>query len=354
MGDERAELFGFFGPPPRTGERFRNFAGRLRRLKDRLTFSVILSLAAHAVLIGSMTVFRGAEPARESGVSFAEFKKSLRDAGAAFQDPEILASLLAEVTEEDYFEAYEKDFRFDERLTESERTSATRLFLSEALSRFKRRTGARSALDVPLSDFFGGPEEESEVELEEGARLFRMKDALLGTTRFYRLSRDKRARIDALKAGGPAAPSSEEDVRIQDGRNLPRFPGEYLYRACPYERMLAVGSRHFYAVRGFPEVGDTELEPESEDSPARPKNQGAAFVSRPGRRSAGFSGDLYAEFESRIFAVSGGPASLESLGRRPRPDPRRADDASGRSPGRSLRAGLPAAFSIPTIPIWPA
>ena len=183
----------------------------------------------------------------------------------------ILASLLAEVTEEDYFDAYEKDFRFDERLTESERTSATKVFLSEALSRFKKRRGGRSALDAPLSDFFGGLEEESELELEEGAGLFPMKDALLGKTRFYRLSRDKRARIEAFKAGDPAAPSSEDAVWIQDGRNLLKVPGEYLYRACPYERMLAVGSRQFYAVRGFPEVGDTELEPESGDSPAMPK-----------------------------------------------------------------------------------
>ncbi len=266
MGDEQAELFGFFGPPSRTGERIRNIAGRLWRLKDRLTFSVLLSLAAHAVLIGSMTVFRGAEAARESGVSFSEFRKALRDLEATFPDPEKLASLLAEVTEEDYFEAYEKDLLLDDRLTESERASATKVFLSEALSRFKRRTGGRSALDASLGDFFGSPGAGPEVELEQGARLFRMRDALLGTTRFFRLSKDMRAQIEALKVGGGDETSSADHVWIRAGKKGLEVPQEYIYRESPYEQMLAVGSRHFYAVRGFPEVGDPKSEAESGDS----------------------------------------------------------------------------------------
>lgn len=265
MGDERAELFGFFGPPSSTGERIRNIAGRLRRLKDRLTFSVLLSLAAHAVLIGAMTVFRGDEAVRESGARFSEFRKALGDLEATFPDPENLAALLAEVTEEDYFEAFEKDLLLDDRLTGSERISATKVFLSEALSRFRKRAGGRSALDASLNDFFGSPGEGPEVELDQGARLFRMRDALLGTTRFFRLSRENRVQIEAFTAGGEGSPSSTENFRVQTGRNLSKVPLEYFFRGCPYERMLAVGSRHFYAVRGFPEVGAPKPEAESGD-----------------------------------------------------------------------------------------
>lgn len=268
MGDEQAELFGFFGPPSRTGERIRDITGRLRRLKDHLTFSVLLSLAAHAALIGSVTVFRGADAAPASGVSFPEFRKALRDLEATFPDPEKLASLLAEATEEDYFEAYEKDLLLDDRLTESERASATKVFLSEALSRFKKRTGGRSARDASLGDFFGSPGAEPEVELEQGARLFRMRDALLGTTRFFRLSREKRVRIEALTAGGDGSFSAAEDGWVQTGGFLSRVPREYFFRDCPYKRMLAVGSRHFYAVRGFPKVGDPKSEAESGDPSA--------------------------------------------------------------------------------------
>ena len=194
----------------------------------------------------------------------------------------------------------EKDFRFDERLTESERASATRLFLSEALSRFKRRTGARSALDAPLSDFFGGLEEESEVELEEGARLFPMKDALLPTTRSHRLSRDKRARIEAFKAGDPAAPSSEDAVWIQDGRNLLKVPGEYLYRACPVRADARRRVPAFLRCPGIPGSGGYGIGAGEWRFSCHAKNQGAAFVPRPGRRPACFSGDLYAS-SSLVF-----------------------------------------------------
>jgi len=258
MGEERAELFGFFGPPSRTGSRVRKVAGWLRRLKDRLAFSVLLSLAAHALLLGSVTIFRGADAAQGNGVSFSEFRRTLRDLETTFPDPEKLASLLAEVTEEDYFEAYKKDFLLDDRLTGSERASATKLFLSEALSRFKKRTGERSALDVPLSDLFGSPGAGPEVELEEGAWLFRMRDALLGTNRFFRLTRQKRAEIESLMTGVPEETSAMDHVWIQAGRNLDQVPRDYFYRDCPYDRMLAVGSRHFYIVRGFPEAGKTE------------------------------------------------------------------------------------------------
>jgi hypothetical protein len=311
MAAEPPALFDFIGAPSAHKDWHRAALRWLARKRRHFSFFVFLSLIAHLALFG-MVILLGpqaktpASPVAVRARDFQAFKDALEEYASDGQTPERLANALMALTEKEVEEAFRQAPVLDYRLADREKAGMYKMMLAQAVSEFTEGQGeGPSALDLPLSHYFGGLREMPIEVPGEEYRLVRIEDPLAESARLYRLSKEKAEAIESLgrKGGESGSRAAEVNLVNVDGRLL-AVPGEYFYRESPYLQIAAAGSSLFYVIKGFPELpaakagnGQSRAESEStrEDRPAEapPEPPAPAFAvvlmpkrSTPGRMSA--------------------------------------------------------------------
>ncbi|HSA96704.1 MAG TPA: hypothetical protein VLJ16_11680 [Acidobacteriota bacterium] len=310
MAAEPPVLFDFIGPPPIHGDRLQAAIGWLARKRRHFSFFVFLSLMAHLAVFGMVILLRPqaktpASPVAVRARDFQAFKDALEEYASDGQTPERLANALMALTENEVEEAFRQAPVLDYRLTDREKAGLYKTMLGQAMSEFMEGRGeGPSALDLPLSRYFGGLREMPIEVPGEEYRLVRIEDPLEESARLYRLSKERAEAIESLGRPGDEAGSRAAEVNLVnvEGRLL-TVPGEYFYRESPYLQIAAAGSSLFYVIKGFPELsaakagngpGPAESESAREDRPAaaptRPASPAFAVILMPkGATSGGIS-----------------------------------------------------------------
>ena len=254
------ELFDFLNIPP-AHERWGRAGFRwLIRKRRHFSFFVFLSLAAHLALFGMVIILapKGKAPSSESveqARDFQMFRDSLQEYSVSGYTPERLANALAALTEEEIKVGFAKAPKLDDRLTGLERGGLYKMMIAQAIADFKEGAGERSALDLPLSQFFKDLREMPLVDPSGDYSFVKIDNVLDESARLFRLSKEKAQALESLSllSNGPKDPSGEVKLLDAEGRIL-SIPGEYFYRDSPYLQLVAMGAKLFYAVKGFPKL----------------------------------------------------------------------------------------------------
>jgi hypothetical protein len=258
-------LFDFIGMPSPLRRHARSLLSWLAQRMERFSFFVILSFLAHIALFSFIVVLTPAtggvppSPAASQGRDFEIFRRSIREFADRHLDSEKLARILTTATDEDIYEAFVKAPKLDARLTDRERDSVYRMMVSEALADSKERSGERSALDVPLSEYFRGLREMPQADPEGDFALIPINSALSEESRLFKLSDEKAQDLKNLSFASRAAQNRSGDLTVQtiEGR-ISGVPREYFFRFSPYQSLLAIGAQLFYVIKGFPDIGQGE------------------------------------------------------------------------------------------------
>jgi hypothetical protein len=260
------DLFDFMGPPPAQQRWLRTGLGWLARKRRRFSFFVSLSLIAHLALFGMVIVLgpqtkAPSSPATVRAQDFKAFQESLRQVAADGQTPDRLANALMGLSEEDIAEAFLKAPVLDYRLTDREKAGLYKTMLGEAMAEFREGAGeGPSALDRPLSRYFGNLRELPVKDAGEDYSLVRIDNPLEDSARLYKLSKETDRALESLSLQGGQAGDLSAEVRLlnKEGRLL-NVPGEYFHRDSPYREIAAAGARLFYVVKGFPDIPSSGL-----------------------------------------------------------------------------------------------
>jgi hypothetical protein len=255
------DLFDFMGPPPAQRRWLRASLGWLARRRRHFSFFVFLSLLAHLALLGMVIVLgpqtkAASSPATVRARDFKTFQESLRQVAADGQTPDRLANALMGLSEKDIKEAFLQAPVLDYRLTDREKAGLYKTMLGEAMAEFREGAGeGPSALDRPLSRYFGGLRELPLKDAGEDYTLVRIDDPVEDSARLYKLSKETDRALESLSLQGEEAGDLSAEVRLfsEEGRIL-NVPGEYFYRDSPYREIAAAGAGLFYVVKGFPDI----------------------------------------------------------------------------------------------------
>ena len=259
---ERApdDLFGFMARQSRGKAVLSAFRLRLQRGRDRLIPYVILSLAAHVMVIGLLAIARGTNAGFPSAMPTETSQKAVRQALETLRldarESQVLSEVLAGLDEDAYGYIVEHAPELDPRLSERERTEIFRSLMKESLGRLKERRVGLSALDFPSWGLLPGADIRGPIRTAEGDLLYPLSAAPDGRPTLYRLRSAAAQRLDLLRSTGDQKRGTQEsrggkvEVRAESG--FARVPDEYYFRECPYKRLIALGGSVFYAVSGFP------------------------------------------------------------------------------------------------------
>jgi hypothetical protein len=313
MPNAPAALFDFFDRPPAYKLAARRIADFLRRNAGRFSFAVIISAAAHIAFCGVVLISSAVKSKTLASLAPSDdlqaFRQALRELSASPGSPAEMAKILSTITEGDFNDALRETPELDSRLTTQEKAKIFKAVVSEALTKLGERKGERSALDVPLSDLLGGLRDGQKTESVAGFKLFRFDDSAGAGSQLYRLTQEKEEMLASLTARkGEAVAWTVISGRVillhQKGTDI--IPEEYFFRTPPYEAMLAVGSKLFYIVRGFPQLEPAEKE--KAQSPAA-----SASVLTVSQESEGSAGRRSPPGYLTIFFPRSSPASAISL-----------------------------------------
>ena len=283
-------LFDFIGAPL-THKDWRRAAIRwLARKRRHFSFFVMLSLIAHLALFSMVLLLGPQSKAPASAVAvrardFQAFKDSLQEYASDAQTPERLANALMALTASDIEEAFRQAPVLDYRLTDREKAGLYKTMLGEAMAEFTEGTGeGASALDLPLSHYFGSLREMPVRDPGEEYTLVRVDNAVDESARLYKLSKEKADAIETLSLPGGEAKGRAAEVNLVNGEG--RFltvPGEYFYRESPYLEIVAAGAGLFYVIKGFPELptGGTGNGRDRAGSESAPEDRPAEIAAEP-------------------------------------------------------------------------
>ncbi|MBE3041832.1 hypothetical protein IMZ48_04475 [Candidatus Bathyarchaeota archaeon] len=258
------ELFDFLSISP--AHKRRGLAGFrwLIRKRRHFSFFVFLSLIAHLALFGIVIILapEGKGPPSPSAVQardFQMFRESLQEYAVDGYTPQRLANALAALTEKDIQEAFVKAPELDDRLTEREKAGLYKRMIAEAMADFKEGAGERSALDLPLSQYFKSLREMPLADPSEDFSLVQINNALDESARLFRLSKEKAQTLESLSLLTKEPKDRPREVKLQDDEGyILSVPGEYFYRDSPYLQIVAVGAKLFYVIKGFAELPAAE------------------------------------------------------------------------------------------------
>jgi hypothetical protein len=268
-------LFDFIGFPSSHKRTLGALLAWLAQKKERFSFFVILSFLAHVALFSFIVVFGPSHPAPSSPAMsqarhFEAFRKALRTFAERRVDTDRLAGILARATDQDIYDAFTNTPKLDDRLNPQERDAVYKMMVSAALADFKERTGDRSALDVPLSEYFKDLRELPRVDPSEDFSIVPAGGSSTEPPRLYKLSKAKSRELQTLTVVSGWARNRSGAVAVQDRDGRVSYVSrEYFYRDSPYQQILAMGAKLFYIVRGFP-----ELTPAVTQTKAGPVNKG--------------------------------------------------------------------------------
>jgi hypothetical protein len=190
------ELFDFLNIPPAHKRRDPTGFMWLIRKKRHFSFFVFLSLVAHLALFGMVIILapEGKGPSSPSAVQardFHVFRESLQEFAVDGYTPKRLANALTALTEKDIHEAFIKAPKLDDRLNEREKAGLYKRMIAEAMADFKEGTRERSALDLPLSQYFKSLREMPLADPSDDFSLVQINNALDESARLFRLSKEK-------------------------------------------------------------------------------------------------------------------------------------------------------------------
>jgi len=255
------DLFDFMGAPPVQKHRLRAGVDWLARRRRHFSFFVFLSLIAHLALFGMVIVLgpqtkAPSSPAVARAQDFEAFQESLRRVAADGQTPDRLANALMGLSEKDIEEAFLQAPVLDYRLTDQEKAGLYKTMLGEAMAEFREGAGeGPSALDRPLSRYFGSLRELPLKDASEDYTLVRIDDPVEESAWLYKLSKETDRALEALSLrGGKAGDLSAEVGLFNEEGRLLNVPGEYFYRDSPYRQIVAAGAGLFYVAKGFPDI----------------------------------------------------------------------------------------------------
>ncbi len=228
--------------------------------KERFSIFIAISFLCHLALFG-LVVILGPEGGDVPSSTAARardldaFREALRVAASDGAIPERLANAMIGLSEEELYEAFRQAPVLDSRLTGQEKAGLYKKMFVEASAQFTEGTGGRSALDEPLSRYFGSLREMPRTDPADGFELVSISDALDESARLFRISKEKVRELQALNLSMAGPADHKEKVLFQDERGrVDAVPGEYFYRDSPYLKIVAVGAQLFYVVNGFPKI----------------------------------------------------------------------------------------------------
>ncbi len=290
MSVEPPILFGFIAAPPFRKRRgwacLRWLAQRRRHFSSFVSLSLLahLALFGMAILLGPRTEAPVPAPSARAR-DLQAFKESLEEYASDGATPERLAEALVALSESDIEDAFRQAPVLDNRLTDRQKAGLYKMMLGQAMAEFTKGAGkGASGRELPLSRYLGRLRELPVSDPGKEFRLVRVDNALEGSTRLLRLSKDKADAIEALTppGGGTENRSAEVNLADVDGRLL-TVPGEYFYRESPYLEIAAAGSSPFYVIKGFPDFPAARAgkDPDSAAPESAPEDHATEILPAP-------------------------------------------------------------------------
>jgi hypothetical protein len=280
-------LFDFIKPPPAPRRRRRAVLEWLAGKRRRFSFFIAVSCVAHLALFGMVALF-GPQAGAPSdakdprAMDLRVFKESMQEYASDGRTPARLANALIALSEEDIEKAFRQAPVLDYRLSDREKAGLYKTMLMEAAAEFTEGPEeGPSALDLPLSRYFGSLREMPVAEQEEGYTLVRIDDPLQAGARIFMLSKERDEALRSLGLAGPEVKDRSAEVELLDGEGrLRKVPGEYFYRDSPYRQIAAAGAGLFYIIKGFPEPpppGTGNVADQRKAGAPRPETPSRAF-----------------------------------------------------------------------------
>ena len=281
MGQPVDDLFGFVSRrswPYRCTSRCLSY---FRNLRARFASSIILSLTLHLAILGILVISQYAtqRPLRPDQVSRS--KEAVKQAVASMQlDPQeekVLREALATLDDDLYEYIFEHSPQLDPRLGYREQTEIFRSLMRASLGQLKERRSGQSALDLPPWGLTLGADFQGPVKTERGDTLYPLKTSPDERPVLYRAGSATLKRLASLRSENekPSERSRVGKVEIPTDTGFARVPGEYYYRSCPYEGMIALGASVFFTVAGFPRIetpAKSAFSKEADASGSRPNS----------------------------------------------------------------------------------
>jgi hypothetical protein len=133
----------------------------------------------------------------------------------------------------------------DENLTRPEQAEVFKQLISNFILKPKDE-GPGAEESAPPDGPAGFFKDAAGVAMLHGDKLYRIDDGLVDRPKLFQLAGERARRLQAMK--------EEPFSRAKKGAGKPPagVNEEYYYRSVPYERILAMGSRLFFAAEGFP------------------------------------------------------------------------------------------------------
>jgi hypothetical protein len=245
-----------------------------------LTLSFLAAFLAHAVLLGSLAAFRSWAPARSGPVS-ADLKAVRQALAEISRNPDDAASLrdaARTAGSEELARTLDRFLRLSRETDQRKKVEIIKAMLRSFGRVVEREDGAYLDLSrLSLSEIQSRIENGS-IRLPSGDKLFASASGDAGQGfEIASLGRDEEAQLarwtgdrDRERTDIPVTDGQVNVRNVYSGaKRIRPIPSEVYFRECPYERILAVGSSLFTAVRGFPDLLSAPVESRNASSPSR-------------------------------------------------------------------------------------
>lgn len=253
-------LFDIYMRPTPKLRYFHNIFMIHKRGRERFSYFLVLSAFLHITLLGSLFIYRGLGEGPinkvERAADFEAFREALKDLSSMPDNPEEFASMLATVTKEDFAAGFKRVPKLDDRLTSKERAAIHKALLSKSTPHAGNETDSFPESNFSLANIFDEISDLSEFRAPDGSKFMRFGGTDGAAAQYYKLTQKKEQKLQSLRNSGqgnqPIVTSGA--VYINSDNGFIKVPSEYYFRQVPYEQILAIGSRLYYFVMGFPSI----------------------------------------------------------------------------------------------------
>jgi hypothetical protein len=281
----------FIRPPSHYKRLLKKIMNRIRRRKFSFFSAVLLSISAHMILFLLIcmpwTSFASSGKKINKKDYFA-FKQAFAELKADSNTDVDLKKQLLEIDEDKILNVFIESELDDLNMSKEQKVEFYKSLVELLFKAMQSQEPYELGTDISLKDMLKYIRRIRGFELTSGDKVF-PSYSFPGEQplSFQMLSKEKIDIIEELKKYSDLdkkrAVYSPNLVKIISAETGIRFiPTEYYFREPPYEEILAEGANLFFAVKGFPELGDTRFPDaqgdEKKDSPYSEKSDDDLFI----------------------------------------------------------------------------
>ena len=239
-----------------------------RRRKFSFSSAVLLSLVAHIILFLLICLPWTSSASSGNKINkkdYRAFKQAFAELKTDINMDEDFKKQLLETDEDTILNVFIESGLDDLNMSKGQKVEFYKSLIGLLLQAMNNKEQLDLDTDLSLKDLIKLIQSEREVELDSGDILF-PSHSFPGeqSLSFQMLSKEKIDIIEELKKYSALDKErtvySSKLVKILSAETGIRFiPTEYYFREPPYEEILAEGANLFFAVKGFPELGEASF-----------------------------------------------------------------------------------------------